>query len=110
MAEQRPKRPKLTPRNGATMAPKEPQMGPRWPKTAPRRPQDGPKMAQDGPRWPQVGPMGAQDGPQMAPRGAPNRSQIGLPRPSNIEAEKGRPQINLKRRFGPIWGPSWGPC
>ena len=84
-------------------------MAPRWPKTAPRWPQDGPKMAQDGPRWPQVGPRDAQDGPQMAPRGAPNRSQICLPRPSNIEAQKGSARINLKCGFGLFLGPSWGP-
>ena len=72
-----------------------------------------PKMAsrwpQDGPRWHQVGPKSAQDGPQMAPRGAPNRSQIGLPRPSNIEAEKGSAVTNLKCGFGLFLGPSWGP-
>ena len=81
------------------MALSRPQMAPQGPKMAPPR----------GPRWPQDGPRGAQDGPQMAPRGAPNRSQIGLPRPSNIEAEKGRPAVNLRYGFGPFWDPSWGP-
>ena len=69
----------------------------------------GPRCPQVGPRWPQVGPRGAQDGPQMAPREVPNRSQIGLPRPSNIEAEKGSARINLKCPFGSILAPSWGP-
>ena len=63
-----------------------------------------------GPRWPQVGPRGAQDGPQMASRGGPNRSQIDLPGPSNIEAEKGSAPANVRRRFGSILGPSGGPC
>ena len=77
-------------------------MAPRWPKMAPRWPQDGP-------RWPQDRPKRAQEGPKRGPRGVPRGSQIGPPRPSNIEAEKGSARINLKRRFQPFWGPSWGP-
>ena len=71
--------------------------------------QDGPKMAQHGPkmgpRWPKM----AQDGPKMGPRWAQDGSKIGLPRPSNIEADIGSAGVNLKYRFGPILGPSWGP-
>ncbi len=82
MVNTRPKGPKLTP-NWAQMASKKSQMGPRW--------QDGSKLA---PKAPKMGPKGPQEG---------------LPRPSNIEAEKGRPRVNLKCGFGPFWGPSWGP-
>ena len=49
------------------------------------------------------------DGPKRGPRGVPRGSQIGLPRPSNIEAEKGSAPPNLKRGSGPFLGPSWGP-
>ena len=104
--------------SGARTAPGWPQdglkMAPRWsqdgPKMAPRWPRDGPKMAQYGPRWPQDNPKSSQDGHQRPPRGVPNRSQIGLPRFSNIEAEKVSAPANVKCHFGPFWGPSWGPC
>ena len=94
---------------GPKTAPRGPKTAPRWPKMA----QDGPKMA---PRWPKMGPREAQDGPKMAqdgpkrgPRGVPRGSQIGLPRPSNIEAQKGSAPINLKCEIGLFLGPSWGP-
>ena len=67
-------------------------MAPSWPKMTQVRPkmaQDDPKMAQDG----------RKRGPKRGPRGVPEGSQIGLPRFSNIEAEKGRPPINLKCPF-----------
>ena len=78
--------------------------------------QDGPKIAQVGPRWPQVGPRWpqdgpklAQDGPQMAPRRRPNRSQIGLARPSDTNAEQVSVLVNVERPFREMLGPSWGP-
>ena len=80
-------------------------MLPRPPKTA----QDGPRQPQDGPRASQDSPRGPQDGPKRGPRGVPRGSQIGLPRPSNIEAQKGSAPANLKCGFGLFLGPSWGP-
>ena len=79
----------------AKMAPRWPKMASRWPKMAPRWPQDGPKMA--------------QEGPKRGLRGVPRGSQIGLPRPSNIEAQKGSAPVNLKCEIGLFLGPSWGP-
>ena len=65
-------------------------------------PQDGPRYPQDGPRWP-------QDGPKMGSRWAQDGSKIGLPRLSNIEAQKGSAPVNLKYRSGPfcMGGPSF---
>ena len=89
-------------RDGPKMAQDGPKMAPRWPKMAPR----WPKMA---PGWPQDGPKMAQEGPKRGLRGVPRGSQIGLPRPSNIEAQKGSAPLNLKCGFGLFLPPSGGP-
>ena len=68
----------------------------------PQRLQDGPKLVQDGPKLVPKAPKLAPEAPKMGPKGPQEGPQIGLPRPSNIEAEKGRPPINLKRRFGSL--------
>ena len=47
---------------------------------------------------------------KMSSRWAQDGSQISLARLSNIEAEKGRPSLNLKRRFGAILGPFLVSC
>ena len=51
----------------------------------------------------------AQHGPKMGPGGVPRGSQIGPPRLSNIEAQKGSAHLNLKYGSGPFLGPCWGP-
>ena len=107
--------PKMAPRwtkmaqDGPKMAPRWPKLAPRWLQDGPSWPQDDPEMAHDGPSWPQDGPKLAQDGPRWAqegpkrsPRVVPKGSHIGLTRPSNIEAEKGRPRVNLIFRFLPF--------
>ena len=105
--------------DGPKMAQDGPKMAPRWPQIAPRWPSKslktlwkinifalglhfGPKQPQDGPRWSQDGPTWPQDGPKMSPRGGqeglkrgPKRLQIGLPRLSNIEAQKGKDQAKV---------------
>ena len=48
--------------------------------------------------------------PKMGPKGPQEGSQIGLPRPSHIEAEKGSASANLSGPFWSILDPSWGPC
>ena len=86
---------------GAPKPFKTPQRLPKSPQRPPKMVQDGPKMAQDGPQdaqdGPKMGPRWPQDGSRWAPRRAPNRFQIGLPRFSKIEAEKGSARTNLKR-------------
>ena len=48
-----------------------------------------------------MGPRGAQEGLKRGPK----RLQIALPRLSNIEAQKGRLRVNLKRPFWESLGP-----
>ena len=98
---------------GANLWPSWTDLGPLWghrgPTYLPNRPKMAPKGAQLSPNGTQEDPKVAQLRPQNPPRGVPNRSQIGLRRLSNIEAEKGSALPNLKRPFWQILGPSWGP-
>ena len=71
--------------------------------------QDGQDEAQDGQDEAQDGQDEAQHGPKMGPGGVPRGSQIGPPRLSNIEAQKGSARIDLKYGSGPFLGPTWGP-
>ena len=80
-----------------------PEMAPRWTPDGSKRAQDGPKWVQDdlkGPKMAPNGRLGAQYGSPHASREVPDRSQIGLGKLSNIEAERGLVNFYLKCRFG----------
>ena len=57
------------------------------------------------PRWPKMG----QDGPKMEPGGDPRGSKIALPRLSNIDSKNGYARVDLRDRFGSLFGPQDGP-
>ena len=79
-----------------------PEMAPRWTPDGSKRAQDGPKWVQDdlkGPKMAPNGRLGAQYGSPHASREVPDRSQIGLGKLSNIEAERGLVNFYLKCRF-----------
>ena len=54
-------------------------------------------------------PEMAQDEPKIGRKTVPRGSKIGLPRPSNIRAEKGSARVNVRYDFGPFLDLSWGP-